>query len=840
MNRLLLSVVFLAVAVLAMAAGGSRYATEGMDYFRRGDYPNAIAQFKAADRAANGKVAEYHFILGQIYCAVPDTAEARQWMRRYLRSEDRKYRGSAEAVLAVLAGQSSIFGSVNVRPLPPYFQSRGSDFGPVVDPSGRYLYFSSVRPDRFAKENIWRAELFGSGFGKPEPVHGLGTDRNEALGSFSADGSSAWLFGNYDSRTLDGDIYRLELSSAGVSLENAAFLNSPQVDTHPMLFGNDVIFFTSSRAGGYGGMDLYVCERIGGIWGEPVNLGPAINTAKNEQTPFLDYDGRTLYFASNGHPGLGGYDIFRVYRTGSGWDAWSIPQNLGVPVNSPFNDRFFYHAQASNEGFFSSDRGSGEFEKIYRLNFLLSYPQTYLASDAAGRLSYVEIPDSAVAPGSSSLALMADNLVDLNNLGRVSGQAAAALTPSKQPRTPWQAVQETPVLVVDATDPAATQAETPPQVTEEPGSAAPPEVTPPTEPEVTVETVSPRTEDGFQLPDVTIARAKIPELIAAGRPLQTVVTPAPEPELPEPEIILAETDLAPTPSAITDEPTLPKPGQAEVAVISQPLQGLVTTPQTAPSSVSAIPAAESVQPEPPETAQSTAEPAAEPEPEIIVAAVAPPLIEDKPLVTKPQQVVQPRSNVGISGIIRDGDNNPVTADIELVGLVDGERIRGIVSTDSQGNFKTVLPRTSSYNVVVNKEGYLLYSENFSIYKSAESVNLKIVLLKLDKKKGFVFDSVPFDIQSNSIRSRTFPMLNNLVITLLNNPDLRLNVSGHADDLATPADNQKLSESRARAVAEYLSSKGIDVKRLNLKGFGATRAQLDPAKNRRVDIELVVE
>ena len=64
-----------------------------------------------------------------------------------------------------------------------------------------------------------------------------------------------------------------------------------------------------------------------------MNLGPAINTKGNERTPFLHSDGKTLYFSSDGHPGLGGIDVFRTVRQGDSWTKWSKPENLGKSIN---------------------------------------------------------------------------------------------------------------------------------------------------------------------------------------------------------------------------------------------------------------------------------------------------------------------------------------------------------------------------------------------------------------------------------------------------------------------------------------------------------------------------
>lgn len=99
------------------------------------------------------------------------------------------------------------------------------------------------------------------------------------------------------------------------------------------------MLFSSSRPGGEGGFDLYMIRKTGRrTWSEPINLGPEINTPMDEDYPTLAADGKTLFFCSNGHPGMGGYDLFF-----STWDEesniWTKPQNMGYPINSPANEK---------------------------------------------------------------------------------------------------------------------------------------------------------------------------------------------------------------------------------------------------------------------------------------------------------------------------------------------------------------------------------------------------------------------------------------------------------------------------------------------------------------------
>lgn len=105
--------------------------------------------------------------------------------------------------------------------------------------------------------------------------------------------------------------------------------------------------------------DVYVTIQDGkGLWSEPINLGAQINTAYDEISPFMAADGRTLYFASNGRPGYGGYDIYMSKRTGDSWTEWSEPVNLGPEINTTGFDAYYTLSAAADYAYMVSDRNS--------------------------------------------------------------------------------------------------------------------------------------------------------------------------------------------------------------------------------------------------------------------------------------------------------------------------------------------------------------------------------------------------------------------------------------------------------------------------------------------------
>jgi len=268
--------------------------------------------------------------------------------------------------------------------LPSPINSGFEDYFPMLDPTATRLYFTSKRPDAgngvvkrsFVKskstsketavaepkesdEDIYYTERTGTTWGAPVKLpEPLNTDNNDGAACFSADGQ-LMVFGACG--LADGvgscDIYTSMLENGRWTnprnLGNV--VNSANWDAQVNISSDGSrIFFSSNRPGGYGDTDLYYVERNQfGEWGPPVSLGGTVNTPFYEYAPFFSQDGKTLYFSSNGHPGFGGLDIFKTtFDNGK----WSIPVNMGKPLNTAKDDKYFTIGGSGEIGYFASDR----------------------------------------------------------------------------------------------------------------------------------------------------------------------------------------------------------------------------------------------------------------------------------------------------------------------------------------------------------------------------------------------------------------------------------------------------------------------------------------------------
>jgi outer membrane protein OmpA-like peptidoglycan-associated protein len=277
--------------------------------------------------------------------------------------------------------------------------------------------------------SLFIARQEGSGqLSKPEPfAFELVSQVHEGPLSFEKDYKTVYLSRN-DHKEKDGKakyeeddivymkIYVSKLDEKGWSAPKEMSFNIPKTDAcHPALSpdGNR-LYFSSNRTGGYGGMDLYVCEKIKGEWALPKNMGNKINSENDDVFPFVHEDG-TLYFSSNRFGGKGGLDIYtcpvnKANRTSNGFDA---PQNIGEPLNSEKDDFGFILDNAYKTGYFSSSRDGGRgLDDIY--TFSLPDRMRPMTVTVLDRKTKTPLPKSEVCNASTGTQEPSDKTASIN------------------------------------------------------------------------------------------------------------------------------------------------------------------------------------------------------------------------------------------------------------------------------------------------------------------------------------------------------------------------------------------------------------------------------------------
>ena len=178
--------------------------------------------------------------------------------------------------------------------------------------------------------------------------------------------------------------------------------------------------------------------------------------------------------------------------------------------------------------------------------------------------------------------------------------------------------------------------------------------------------------------------------------------------------------------------------------------------------------------------------------------------------------------------------------------INSRRLLSKLQTDEDGNYLVTLPVGSAYAFNVNRKGYLFYSDNFSLADPGpDSAYVKnIPLQPIEAGAEVVLKNIFFDTKDFTLKPSSASELDKLVSLLNDNPKLKIQISGHTDNVGQAKDNLILSDNRAKAVVGYLASKGIDPKRLSYKGFGAGKPIADnstengKALNRRTELSVI--
>lgn len=286
---------------------------------------------------------------------------------------------TAQSNNIIVAEKDSV--RIEIERLGQEINSEYDDYAPVITADGGVMYFTSRRPftekeikrNRESNEHIFEAifdekdSVWLEAEPLKEPVN-LPKRHNSNI-AISNDGQR--LLKYQDDGYGNGDIYETYLTgntwSEPVSLGKT--INSAEHESSASIApdGRTIYFVSNRKEGSQGGRDIWVSQlKADGKWGKAENLGATINTKKNEEAVFIHPDGKTLYFSSEGHDGMGGYDIFKsTFENGK----WSKPENLDAPINSKKDDLFFVLAANGKTGYYATSRLDGV-KDIYEIRFI--------------------------------------------------------------------------------------------------------------------------------------------------------------------------------------------------------------------------------------------------------------------------------------------------------------------------------------------------------------------------------------------------------------------------------------------------------------------------------------
>ncbi len=311
----------------------------------------------------------------------------------YLTKEDKDLKEEAERYIQMsYTGKQLIAKPISVKTtnIGDKINTKYAEYSPVLTPDGKNLYFTSRRgtendaKDYFGLyyENIYHAEYNEktNTWSEAKALEEINSSFHEATINISYDGQTLYLYKDIDGT---GNIYYSEKKGKTWSTPQKmdSPINTKHYENHACVCANGkFLYFVSNRPGGFGGKDIWVAEKDkDGNWANVQNLGPKINTAYDEDAPFLLSDSKTLFFSSQGHETMGGYDIFISERNNEG--EWSTPQNIGSPLNTPNDDIFFFPMLDGKKAYYASDQLGGYGEKdIYSVSITSSMEQLAVIS----------------------------------------------------------------------------------------------------------------------------------------------------------------------------------------------------------------------------------------------------------------------------------------------------------------------------------------------------------------------------------------------------------------------------------------------------------------------------
>lgn len=344
-------------------------------------YPAAKKYLKATLTNCPTLSAEPYYLLGQQLYMEEDYAGCVSYLNSYIRFETddpnklgKDYEFRTQNAMEMIRW-SNFYTTIekNVHPFAPTpvpgISTAQNEYLAIITPDNtQALFIRSVPVNQM--DRVWGSnetvEVFTNAERQPNGQFEKGSSMPDPFNKNPNEGGATMTIDNkhlFYTITKDGtegpntDLYTADyIDEKWSEIRNLGErVNDPVWwDSQPSISSDGrTLYFASNRPGGKGGIDIYMTQKmVNGDWGVPVNMGDSINTQYDEKSPFIHSDSQTLYFSSNGHPGIGAYDIF--YSRGDGKGGWKNPVNIGKPINTESDDVGFFVSTDGETGFFCS------------------------------------------------------------------------------------------------------------------------------------------------------------------------------------------------------------------------------------------------------------------------------------------------------------------------------------------------------------------------------------------------------------------------------------------------------------------------------------------------------
>ena len=787
---------------------------------------------------------------------------------------------------------------IEIKNLGNQINSEFIDYAPVVAADGSLLIYTSRKPvsrkkEKNAKDRIYRAVfdtlknewLDGIPYSKAVNIVG----QNSSAVYVSPDAQFMLIY--RDDINTNGDIFKSRLVGHEWTEPESIGepINSVDREFSACLSPDEKrIYFVSDRQGGMGGLDIWFSDKdsLGG-WGQPVNMGPTINSPADEDGVFIHAGGNALFFSCNGRNTLGGFDVFMSLFSDA-TESWKEPVNLGSPVNTAGDDVYFTMEADGKKAYYSSIHKDSYGQKdIYQVTYSESIIDVNLLllkgriADKANNLldSRIVITDKAtkkvvlnyfpnlitgeyllILPSGRNfefkvaVAGYPDYIMEFRNENLVGYHELKRDFIMDLPRADsMEVVQSTPPIQTNATGDSlqltANQASLVHGLDNQSVLSI----------ETGLDTSTLVNDSRFDV--VANANNPIPASDSVKQSSKYALDSG-----KEKVVFLVVENQGNTASVDTNALAGNNRSQTQESVGKNAVDGnigelsgsgnkdVVTSEKTVKSQES-LESPNNKQAEKQEMDEEVIKAHQYVRTKIKKEEVNNDLKEAKEyisrVITKEYKIPEELKytadiqNANVFGRVLDNNGKPLKAQIEVIDSKSRQVLGTYSNAASTGEFRLKLQK-GAYRLIVSKNCYL-FNSFFITVISSDSVKLKDIKMKpLQNGTRIILDNILFDYTKAEIRPQSFFTLDRTVYLLKSNPTLKIEIAGHTDNTYSIELNQRLSEDRAKAVMDYLVRKGIDSTRLTYKGYGfsqpvATNETKEGRQlNRRTELKVMGE
>lgn len=739
--------------------------------------------------------------------------------------------------------------------LGPGVNTEYNEIGPVISADGKTLFFTRINspqnvggiPSSGQNQDIWFSKMGPDGkWGLAENFTKLNTEGSDFITSVTPDGNVLLMGRRISYRTRDG-------WSPLEELQIADFYNNEKKGRLSFSLTHDgqTLLMSLERKDSKGFLDLYVSFlQSDGKWTAPMHMGPVINSYGDEIGPFLAADGKTLYFASDGHKGsLGGADIYRSKRLDNTWRAWSPPENLGPAINSKAHESYFTIPACGDRSYMISTDNSLGLNDIFSLPIppnMKPEPVMLLTG------TIVDITTNEALEAKIEYKTAAGKLVGIARTNPATGDYTIVLPKGEkyrvscivqnyvkdeglevditgitecQVKTHTHKLRPNPTLISGKIVNKLTNSPLPAKMTIMPSDGSP---------QVEVN-VTASGEYKFELSGSS--KGCTFNILATGfNPLKEgFEVPADKMHKEVRKDFSLNASVIGFSGKVLSEKTKNPVANATIKYHSS-INTDVKTITTGSDGSFKVEIA-------PDAAQY----------DLDVTATGFYPAKDKFNVSAGDQGVsreifmKDRPPLIIMGKISNQKTKaPLEgAKLKTMILADKSEI-GVFETNSSGDYKIDLNEVTDYTFKIRKDGFIsIYpSVKLTSQEKYQEIRMDTSMIPIEIGTTVRLNNIQFEYNKATLLSESFEELNRLMELMEDASKLVIEIGGHTDSDGSDQYNLDLSNKRAASVKDYLLSKGVSPDRIQSKGYGETKplvgnkTEKDRAINRRVEFKVL--